>query len=198
MMRSAYRGHMWSEAEKNAAIVAADPRSGVETVTEAEYIVAKSCLATSRREDAFAMLERLSQDVSSNYGAEAAYMIIQDCGDFIKTLIAKFDPDYSRCCVSDILYFTIVTHYINEQKKRYISSGERTINHVTGTQEYKIRRFGYRKAYCNLHIEYNPKIKWLMRILFVFRKLLAKLDKIRIIHLINSLLKMQEYASERK
>ena len=126
------------------------------------------------------------------------YMIIEDCGDFIKTLIAKFDPDYSRCCVSDILYFTIVTHYINEQKKRYISSGERTINHVTGTQEYKIRRFGYRKAYCNLHIEYSPKIKWLMRILFVFRKLLAKLDKIRIIHLINSLLKMQEYASERK
>ena len=85
MMRSAYRGHMWSEAEKNAAIVAADPRSGVETVTEAEYVVAKSCLATSRREDAFAMLERLSQDVSSIYGAEAAYMIIQDCydrGDF--------------------------------------------------------------------------------------------------------------------
>ena len=85
MMRSAYRGHMWSEAEKNAAIVAADPRSGLDVVTEAEYIVAKSCLATSRRSDAILMLERLAQDVGNKYGAEAAYMIIQDCydrGDF--------------------------------------------------------------------------------------------------------------------
>ena len=85
MMRSAYRGHMWSEAEKNASIVAADPRSIAAVITEAEYIVAKSCLATSRREEAFRVLERLSQDVGNPYGAESAYMIIQDCydrGDF--------------------------------------------------------------------------------------------------------------------
>ena len=85
MMRSAYRAHMWAEAEKNASIVASDPRSTAEVVTEAEYVAAKSCLATSRRDEAFRMLEKLSQDVSGQYGAEAAYMIIQDCydrGDF--------------------------------------------------------------------------------------------------------------------
>ncbi len=125
------------------------------------------------------------------------YVVVHDCGEFAKTLSAKFDPDYSRFRVSDTLYYNILTHYLNEGKRKYVSSGERTMNHVTGTQEYKIRRFGYRKAYCKLHLEYNPKIKWLIRMLYPFRKILLKLDHQRTIHLINSVLKMQEIADER-
>ena len=85
MMRSAYRGHDWAKAIECAEHVIYDTRSDEAVKTEAEYVKAKSYLATSRRDEAFAVLERLAKDVSGPYGAEAEYMLIQDCydrGDF--------------------------------------------------------------------------------------------------------------------
>ena len=85
MMRSAYRAHKWNEAVKNADRVVADSKADVQIKQEADYIKAKSYLASSRREEAFAILEKLSADVSNQFGAEAAYLMIQDCydrGDF--------------------------------------------------------------------------------------------------------------------
>ena len=85
MMRSAYKGHEWSEAVKNADRVIFDSRSDVQMKQEADYIKAKSYLATSRRDEALNILEKLSVDMKSAYGAEAAYMLINDSydkGDF--------------------------------------------------------------------------------------------------------------------
>ena len=85
MMRSAYRGHEWPQAIKNADRVIFDERADAQIKQEADYIKAKSYLATSRREEAFALLEKLSADVKSAYGAEAAYLMVQDSydrGDF--------------------------------------------------------------------------------------------------------------------
>lgn len=81
MMRSAFKGHDWKNAVQCADKVLDDSRSDKHLAQEAQYIKAKSFLATSRRTDAFAVLEVLSADLSSTYGAEAAYMIIQDCYD---------------------------------------------------------------------------------------------------------------------
>ena len=81
MMRSAFKGHDWSQAILNAERVIGDSRSDETVKTEAEYIKAKSYLATSRRDEAFELLEKLSADVNSSYGAEAAYMIILDSYD---------------------------------------------------------------------------------------------------------------------
>ena len=81
MMRSAYRGHKWAKAIETAEHVIYDTRSDDVLKNEAEYVKAKSYLATSRREEAFAVLERLAKDVSGPYGAEAAYMLIMDCYD---------------------------------------------------------------------------------------------------------------------
>ena len=81
MMRSAYRGHDWSEAIKNADKVMFDSRTSQALHTEAQYIKAKSYLASSRRDEAFAILEKLSEDVSGEYGAEAAYLLILDSYD---------------------------------------------------------------------------------------------------------------------
>ena len=81
MMRSAYKGHDWANAIENAEHVAFDTRSDEALKTEAEYIKAKSYLATSRREEAFKVMEHLAEDVSGAYGAESAYMLIQDAYD---------------------------------------------------------------------------------------------------------------------
>lgn len=81
MMRSAYMGHMWKEAVENADKVLEDSRSDAQLKVEAEYMKAKSYLATSRRDEAFALLENLAGDLNGAYGAEAAYMMILDSYD---------------------------------------------------------------------------------------------------------------------
>ena len=85
MMRSAYRGHQWTKAIEGADMLLADSRSDADLKTEAEYVKARSYLATSRRDEAFSILSRLAEDETGPNGAEAAYMVIQDCydrGDF--------------------------------------------------------------------------------------------------------------------
>lgn len=80
MMRSAYRGHEWDKAIANADLLIADERSVADRV-EAEYVKAKSYIATSRRDEATELLKKLSADMSGKYGAEAAYILIMDSYD---------------------------------------------------------------------------------------------------------------------
>ena len=81
MMRSAYKGHDWAKALESAEHVLFDVRSDDVLKVEADYVKAKSYLATSRRDEAFNVLSRLAEDVTNQYGAEAAYLLIQDCYD---------------------------------------------------------------------------------------------------------------------
>lgn len=81
MMRAAFEGHDWKNAIADADKVLEDSRSDSQVKLEAEYIKAKSYLATSRRDEAFSILERLSEDHSHPYGAEASYLMIVDCYD---------------------------------------------------------------------------------------------------------------------
>ena len=86
MMRSAFKAHDWANAIANADHLMDDNRSDSQLRLEADYIKAKSYLATSRRDSAYEILQRLSSDLSHPYGAEAVYMIILDCydrGDFV-------------------------------------------------------------------------------------------------------------------
>lgn len=81
MMRSAYHGHRWDDSVRNADKIMFDPKADQELKHEAEYVKAKSYFATSRRDEAFVILEKLSADLNCAYGAEAAYLIIQDLYD---------------------------------------------------------------------------------------------------------------------
>jgi len=49
----------------------------------------------------------------------------------------------------------------------YICDGERTVVHKTAFQDYLIKYFGFRRAYCNLVIKYNPKYKLFIKIAFL-------------------------------
>ncbi len=81
MMRSAYRGHDWDNAVDNADHVLGNDSFDAQLKMEAGYVKAKSYLATSRRDDAYAIFEDLARDPSSPYGAEAAYLQILDSYD---------------------------------------------------------------------------------------------------------------------
>ena len=77
---------------------------------------------------------------------------------------------------------------------RYVCDGARNINHETAYQDYLEKYFGFRKAYCKLNIAYNPKIGWIVKCLYPLRGIFKKFDSIKIVHLINGVLKMEEYS----
>lgn len=115
--------------------------------------------------------------------------------DWAEIETAKFYPQYLKLRVSDALYATVLDYYLNALNKKYVSSGSRSINHDSNTQQYKEEHFGYRKAYCKLNILYSPKLKGVIKLLFPFRKVVGWFGKInKKIHLISALLKMEEIA----
>ena len=78
MMRSAYKAREYDDAIAAAQSVRADKRVTDAEKREADYIRAKSCLGMSRRAEAYGIFEQLAKDPSTDEGAEAAYLIIQD------------------------------------------------------------------------------------------------------------------------
>ena len=78
LMRSAYRAREWADAIGDATAVLQNASDDEALAREARYLRAKSYLSSSRREEAFAELKILSEQPSTDEGAEAAYLLIQD------------------------------------------------------------------------------------------------------------------------
>ena len=74
----------------------------------------------------------------------------------------------------------------------YICDGSRSINHETSFQDFLEKYFGFRKAYCKLNIAYNPKVKWIVKLIYPLRRVFLLLDRINIFHQINSVMIMEE------
>ena len=81
MTRSAYKSGDYSSAISCADKVKADPKSSEAELREADYIKAKSLLSTNERSRAFEIFGTLASKPSTNEGAEAAFMMIQDAYD---------------------------------------------------------------------------------------------------------------------
>ena len=85
MMRSAYRCKNYDAAVAAGGMVSGDASAGDDLKREARYVMAKSCLALSRRDEAMEMFAALAAEASTPEGAEASYMLVQNCfdtGDF--------------------------------------------------------------------------------------------------------------------
>ncbi len=95
MMNSAYYGKDYEKAIAGADKVLADKASDRRDLHHAKYVLAKSYLSTSQRDEAMALMKELSASPSSDEGAEAAYLVIQDAYDNalfndVETLVYKF------------------------------------------------------------------------------------------------------------
>lgn len=130
-------------------------------------------------------------------GLLIGYVTVIEYEEYVGTSSAKFWPEYQNLRVSDALYHSILEHYLNGEHYSYVSSGTRNINHKTNTQEYKIEHFAFKRVYCKLKIEYNPKIRWLIRLLYPFRAILNKLDSNTKIHQVNAVLLMESFARDK-
>lgn len=113
--------------------------------------------------------------------------------------VLKTCPDSEKLAVNAALVYKILFDYQDKLVKGcYICDGARSVFHETAFQDYLEKYFGFRKAYCRLHIEYNPKVKWLILFLYHFRGLFRKFDSVGLIHSMNGVFTMQEIVEEQK
>ena len=82
------------------------------------------------------------------------------------------------------LFFEMNQYYLQDLKLLYVSDGARSITEHSNIQPFLEEMFNFRKAYCNLQIEYKWWLGLAVKILYPFRKILS-LKKIQ------SLLRME-------
>jgi hypothetical protein len=131
-------------------------------------------------------------------GKLIGYLVVRENKNTAEILTAKFNTDYLNTHISDALYFTVINYCILDKGMKYVSSGQRNINHVTYTQEYKEQTLGYRRAYCKLNIKYRLPVRIVVNVLYPFRIQLKKLDHIGIVHQLLAVMKMEEIVRDYK
>lgn len=131
-------------------------------------------------------------------GNLVGYLMLGTHDDWVEIYTSKFHPDYLKLRVSDALYAFVLDYYLNEQNKKYVSSGARSINHVTNTQEYKEQHFGYRKCYCLLQLTYRPGLKCFFSLLYIVRGTISFFARYSgLFHRVSAILKMEEFSRNR-
>lgn len=135
----------------------------------------------------------------SSTGGLCGYSVFEDCGRYMNFLIQKTRPDMEKSGVNAALVYGALMQ-LNERFKHgfYLVDGERPVNHETHFQDYLIKYFGFRKAYCSLHIAYPPSIRYILRFLFPLRKAVSKLKRYRGFHQVDAVLRMEEIARKNR
>ena len=112
--------------------------------------------------------------------------------DYALLTTMKFNPECLSQEVSAALVYTMLCDYLNTQNKKYVIDGERSINHITNFQNYLMNVFGFRYAYCHLHIEYKFCIGIAIRVIYPFRSIVKRFSSNTILHSVSSLLDLEE------
>lgn len=152
--------------------------------------------------DAEKLVKKLSADpVMVCYGAFyretselCGFMQVPTHEMYAELQVQRVKPAYEKLQINAALVYGLLeSNYAKlEEGNFYILDGARSISHETNFQDYLEKYFGFRKAYCKLHIAYNPRIKWIVKMLFPFRKMLHRFDEVGFVHQINSVLYMEE------
>ena len=70
--------------------------------------------------------------------------------------------------------------------------GARAISHETHFQDYLEKYFGFRRAYCHLHVKYKWWVLLAVKALYPFRTMIEK-SKSSLAHNITGVLRMEEW-----
>lgn len=133
-------------------------------------------------------------------GKLSGYIIMVEQKDVLyyseQRVLQKCEKKY----INAALIYSMIDYYRERIKSgAYIVDGEKTINHVTNHQEYLCSKMGFRKVNCKLHLVYRPGVKFLVNIIFPFRRILKKYDLThRLIHSINCVMKLEAIARQYK
>lgn len=204
-IKSGYR-YKINKGVKNFDVRVIDPREYVENLYEVFVEAFESWPAKYRPKFTHDDAERLTKNLSADsemvcYGAFyretdelCGFMQVPTHEAYAELQVQRVKPTYEKLQINAALVYGLLENNKDKLQKAnyYILDGARSISHETNFQDYLEKYFGFRKAYCNLHIAYNPRIKWIVKLLFPFRNILHKFDEIGFIHQINSVLYMEE------
>ena len=130
-------------------------------------------------------------------GMLCAYAILSRMEKYISFDVLKSVPESESKGVNAATVAQFLTdHAAFFTDGGYICDGARNILHETHFQDYLEKYFGFRKAYCKLHVAYNPKIAWAVKLLYPFRRILKMFGGIGIVHKINGILDMESITRE--
>ena len=68
----------------------------------------------------------------------------------------KTDPAYLKDSSNYLLIHEMNKHYLNDRQFLYVNDGSRSLLHESNIQGFLESKFNFRKAYCQLHIQYHP------------------------------------------
>lgn len=132
---------------------------------------------------------------SMENGALCAYGMLKKCGKCAEFNVLRANPTYEPQGVNAAIVAGMLMDNESFLKDGgYICDGSRSINHETSFQDYLEKYFGFRKAYCKLHMAFRPGVGLVVKMLYPLQKLLTKLDHIGIIHQINAVITMMTFA----
>lgn len=119
------------------------------------------------------------------------YSIYNLYEDWIEYSVVKTDPEYLNTQVNAALVYYGLERYM-KPGIRYILGGYRTMIHDSNYQDYLLKNFGFRKAYCRLHIQYRPWMKAVISVLYPLRHLIEKLSSNKFCYQVWCALKQEE------
>ena len=109
-------------------------------------------------------------------GKLCGYSDVYKRGRYIPISSLKTIPEYEKSGVNFSLIYGIIQYFGEDIKNgSYLCDGARNIIHQTNFQDFLIKYFEFRRAYCKLHIEYRKPYGCVIKALFPFRKLLKKI-----------------------
>lgn len=132
---------------------------------------------------------------SRDSGDLCAYGMLQKASKWADFIVLRADPSYEKQAVNAATVYGILKHceaFLADGG--CICDGARSINHETAFQDYLEKYFGFRRAYCKLHLRFRPGIGFVIVLLSPLKHWLRKFDNIGIIHKINGVLLMKEFA----
>lgn len=126
-------------------------------------------------------------------GELIGYGIYEVYEDWVLQSVIKTDPDYLKYSVNAALVAFALERYMNHSPAiRYLTNGTRNVLHETNYHEYLMKYFGFRKAYCQLHIRYRKWTGAVVTVLYPFRSLIYKVKGHGLMRMVGSVLKMEE------
>lgn len=205
VLKSNYR-YKINKGIKNFDVRIIDPQEYVDELYEIFVAAFESWPEKYRPQFTYQDAEKLAKKLSDDpvivcYGAFfreneelCGFMQVPTHERYAELQVQRVKPAYEKLQINAALVYNLLESNASKLEKGnfYILDGARSISHETNFQDYLEKYFGFRKAYCKLHITYNPKIQWIVKMLFPFRKMLLKFNRIGLIHKLNSVLYMEE------
>jgi hypothetical protein len=204
----ARRRYNITKARKNFLIKQIDPLNYVDDIYEIslDAFLGYSYKIEFSYQDAKRMCEALSGKENTIFlgaflresGELCGFSWLEVKGRCIYMVEQKVIREYERLLINAALCDATCL-ILNERISSgyYLYDGDRNVLHQTNFQDYLIKLFGFRRAYCKLHIIYRPIVKPIISILFVFRNLIslmANRTNCEFIKKVKAVLDMEEIA----